>query len=76
MVGHLIIVSLLVQKLVKTDVFGLRNVRYGTEGTRSTTIIFLPPHPPTLTHSHVNNFFAPSPTHPYALHVIFSKGKL
>ena len=60
MVGHLIIVSLLVQKLVKTVVFGLRNVRYGPEGTRSLTIIFLPPHSP----------------HPYALHVIFSKGKL
>ena len=40
MVGHLIIVSLLVQKLVKIVVFGLRNVRYGPEGTRSLTIIF------------------------------------
>ena len=39
-VDHLIIVSLLVQKLVKNVVFGLRNVRYGPEGTRSLTIIF------------------------------------
>ena len=52
MVGHLIIVSLLVQKLVKTVVFGLRNVRYGPEGTRSLTIIFYPLIPlPLLTHS-------------------------
>ena len=44
-VDDLIIVSLLVQKLVKTVVFGLRNVRYGPEGTRSWTIFFYPSPP-------------------------------
>ena len=56
---HLIIVSLLVQKLVKTVVFGLRNVRYGPEGDQELD----------------NNFLTPSPPHPLRTPCRFFKGK-